>query len=570
MPSAEANGKTFEFPEGTSPEQMGVAIDEYFQAEEQKRYRPTDLVLGQPEAVLSLASSAVAEPIAGLAGIAGSILPGEPGQGARFVESTRDALTFEPLSGPGKRQLNAIASIVAPVGEAIADIQQAVGDSAFEAAGSEGVGAATAGAVGQAAPEAALMAIPFLGGAIRRSKNAILQGRRQKIGEKLERGEGDTDTARFDLDEEGNVVKSPEATSAISQGFDEAVVASIKTASPADARQMLAMLERSRKASENARFGAANRPSDVVGDSLSKRINHVRRVNTRAGRRVDFEARNLEGKPIELDGPIDQFLSNLDDMGIKFDDKTGKLSFDGSDLQGLPGPQRTLRTVVKRLLDVDTPDARAAHRVKRFIDEQVTFGKTQRGLSGRAERLLKDLRRGIDGALDETYPAYKAANDQYSQTIQVLDDFQGVAGQKMDLYGPNADKAIGTLSRRLLSNAQSRINLMDVIDDLNDVAAKTGGKFDDDIVSQVMFVDELGRRFGASAKTSLQGDVEKAAERAARSSVREAVTDAVVDKTKAAFGRTDPKAYEAMRKLLERRLRSGSQSTPGTQLAPLE
>ena len=33
MPKATANGKTFNFPEGTTPEQMGAAIDEYFGAE---------------------------------------------------------------------------------------------------------------------------------------------------------------------------------------------------------------------------------------------------------------------------------------------------------------------------------------------------------------------------------------------------------------------------------------------------------------------------------------------------------------------------------------------------------
>ena len=47
MPTATANGKRFTFPEGTTPEQMGQAIDEYFasqpgQVEQQPSTQPTE------------------------------------------------------------------------------------------------------------------------------------------------------------------------------------------------------------------------------------------------------------------------------------------------------------------------------------------------------------------------------------------------------------------------------------------------------------------------------------------------------------------------------------------------
>ena len=46
MPTATANGKKFNFPDGTTPEQMGQAIDEYFasqkQAPEETPASPTD------------------------------------------------------------------------------------------------------------------------------------------------------------------------------------------------------------------------------------------------------------------------------------------------------------------------------------------------------------------------------------------------------------------------------------------------------------------------------------------------------------------------------------------------
>lgn len=40
MPTANANGKKFTFPDGTTPDQMGQAIDEYFAASTLKKQAP--------------------------------------------------------------------------------------------------------------------------------------------------------------------------------------------------------------------------------------------------------------------------------------------------------------------------------------------------------------------------------------------------------------------------------------------------------------------------------------------------------------------------------------------------
>lgn len=64
------------------------------------------------EPTLSVASSIVAEPVAGLAGLIGSALPGEEGQGARFVEATREALTYDPRTAAGQQGLQAVGEAV--------------------------------------------------------------------------------------------------------------------------------------------------------------------------------------------------------------------------------------------------------------------------------------------------------------------------------------------------------------------------------------------------------------------------------------------------------------------------
>ncbi len=64
---------------------------------------------GIADAALSLGSGAVATPLAGLAGLVGSVLPGPKGQGADWVSKTQDALTYQPRTGVGQAITGAVA-----------------------------------------------------------------------------------------------------------------------------------------------------------------------------------------------------------------------------------------------------------------------------------------------------------------------------------------------------------------------------------------------------------------------------------------------------------------------------
>jgi len=286
-------------------------------------------------------------------------------------------------------------------------------------------------------------------------------------------------------------------------------VATVKGASPADRQKMRRMVSLLEQGKKNQRFSVLNRPSDVVGDSLVDRFKAVKSINKRAGNQLEFEAKKLQGQPVDVSGVMDDFLRTLqDDLGVTV--ANGKPSFAGSAIEGLDGPQKFLTRLLGRLRNSGaTPDAYDVHRMKKFIDEQVTFGKTAEGLGGKTERVAKGLRRQFDQLLDSQFPAYDNVNTQYADTVQALDAFQKAAGATIDLASGNADKAVGTLSRRLMSNAQSRVRLLDAIEGLQSTAGKYGKTFDDDVVSQALFVDELERVFGPSARTSLQGEVGK-------------------------------------------------------------
>lgn len=89
------------------------------------------------EPAAALVSGALAEPIAGIAGIAQAINPfAEPGAGAQAVEATREALTFQPRTQAGQAGLQAVGEAVAPVAETLTGAEEALGEATFEATGS--------------------------------------------------------------------------------------------------------------------------------------------------------------------------------------------------------------------------------------------------------------------------------------------------------------------------------------------------------------------------------------------------------------------------------------------------
>ena len=480
----------------------------------------------------------------------------ETAQGVKGIETLGDLietgvdLTRVPISGvAGISEMVAGKDITEAVDtlESIKDVGvgKTAGNKAFEVTGDPLWSTAA-----EMTPEILTSLIPIT--RMAKSRTAL----RSKIADKIKAGTSDSKVVNYMVDGAGKLKADKVATEAIKQGFDQGVVAAVKGASKADRVKMKKMIEVMKKGKTDALYAMKNRPSDVAGNSLVERINYVKKVNVDAGKKLDTVAKSLKGKPGNFDKPISQFVDDLDEMGITLDKKLNPV-FAGSDIDGLKGPQAAIQNMIKRMSRGGKPDAYDIHRMKKYIDEQVTYGKSAEGLAGKTERVLKKLRRNLDESLDTQYPAYNKVNTTYSDTINALDSIQDVAGKKMDLFGANADKATGTLLRRMMSNAQSRVNLVDSVDTLESVAKKYGSTFNDDIASQMLFVDELNTRFGPVAKTSLAGETVKAGKKVAADvatgrSFSEMAVQAggkVADKLS---GVSDDAAIESMMKLLSR------------------
>lgn len=102
------------------------------------------------EPMATVATGAIAEPIAGLTGLATLPFQGSE-QAEKNIEAVRQALTFIPRTQEGMQKLQQIAEFLKPVGEFVESEKKALGKAGFEATGEP-----LFGALGETAPAAVL------------------------------------------------------------------------------------------------------------------------------------------------------------------------------------------------------------------------------------------------------------------------------------------------------------------------------------------------------------------------------------------------------------------------------
>lgn len=344
-------------------------------------------------------------------------------------------------------------------------------------------------------------------------------------------------------------VKNPAQQQAIKQGFDEGLIAMIREASPTDRRNMLRSLEIMEQATGNKKFSMMNRTTDVAGESILNRYKVIRDVNKEAGDGIDdFAKKNLKNRAVDFEAPVQNFENALDNLGVKFNDDL-TLNFDLSIIENVAPAEEILNAIVKRMRAPREVTAYDVHNLKRYIDENVNYGKAANGLTGRAVNVVKQLRRQLDEVLDNQFPEYDRLNTTYAETIQAMDDFGTAIGRTIDPDSPSAASAIGTSLRGLGSNRQTRGRLLDSVQELDSLGNRYAN-FDDDVITQTAFTIDLDRVFGTKADTSLSGVLGEAAATAPTSTGQfiGAAARAAGNKLR---GVNQERQFEAMRNLLK-------------------
>lgn len=414
--------------------------------------------------------------------------------GKRVVEGAKTGAGYGAGFGAG----SSLASEKSPI------------DVAKETAMGAGVGAvggaalpvAFAGAKGTAN----LLKKPFAG----RAETAAAEGATQA--ELLQKGSTDASVATKALNEAGAVVDNPKAQEAVRQGVPKEDVALINQSSRTDKAKMAKMLETRVKGLTDKRYAATNRSTDVVGNTFVENVaKPVERLNKEAGKNLDVVAQRLAGQKIDPSNAVKEFTDALEQkIGVTVDEK-GNLNFKGSDFEGLKSVQSSINEIYKRARRLmASGDALQAHRTKSFIDQIVEYGAEGQGLKGKASTLLKQFRHNIDAELDSKFPAYNAANTQFSDTIQLLQQMSEAIGKKsFKLKDTFVDANTGTAMRRIFSNTQSRTKILSMLDQSQKTLQKYGIKSGEDVINQAAFADLLEKEFGTEAGTSMAGAIER-------------------------------------------------------------
>lgn len=376
----------------------------------------------------------------------------------------------------------------------------------------------------------------------------------------LYRQSGDIAAAGFKLDDAGRVVADKIQQKAIKAGVDEGAVAMIAAANKATKSRLKEMVEVLEKGKGNLEFRNFNPPQRVIGQAIKDRLSVIQSANRQAASELDGVVEGIKRKPVDVAPAINTFLDDLSNQGIRFNPRTGAVSFADSTIEGLDGAQSIIRRTINRLYNTNDPTLSAyrVHNAKKFLDEQVSYGKTQEGLSGTMQTIIKRLRHNLDGILDSNFPEYDRVNTVYSETRSVIDELQSLAGRKVDLTGDKVDKALGVMSRKVLSNYNTGTATEDLFEQLDEVAKRystpLNHAINDELKKLVSAEAELRKMFPTASKpNTFQGLIGSEVGRAAADAATGNKIGLMEKAAKAAgrvFSKSDEEKIQAIKDLL--------------------
>lgn len=526
-------------------------------------------MVGPLQAATTIATGAIAEPVAGAAGLLTAMTPGAAqGSGAGVVEQVQRNMTYQPSTQAGQQALQSVGETVSGAFNAVNEfgrdlglpewMLKPVGDVAFDVTGSPEVATTVATLPTALAEFFGLRGLQSLRSGTRlvddagnptktlqkvldkqglvyenltpEAKAAIPEFATPKLlpAPKTERGaisenaliaqikSGGRDDALAGLRVTGNRLEIDKlGNEAVRQGFEPSFVQAVKNTSPQTRREMDKMLKIMRRINVDRGLVAREglRPTNVIGDAVLDRVKFIRGEADKARIELDNIARNkLPGQKIDGAPVIQSLESAMDDLNIRLEEGPNGVPrpvFEGSDIS----KDRTSQKVIKDLIDLMAegvrPDAYRAHRLKRQLDRMIDFRKKSAGgLTDAGRKVLKSVRSSLNQAIRDVNPKYAEVNDILSSALTALDDFNKATGPSIDIFGDGAEKAIGTNMRSLLSNRQTRVNLDNSLRQLDSTASELGGQFPVNYADLLTFATGLEDRFGQVAKTSIGGIME--------------------------------------------------------------
>lgn len=484
---------------------------------------PLMTMLGSAENVASLAASGLLEPVAGLAGLGAEGLQAlgvDAPSGADVVRSVQD-FAYQPKTQEGQRIQQGVGKSLQKAGEMIKEnITEPLGINDLGQKTLESTGSPLAAT----AVETTIASLPellptgyFGGKLLKRSRQA-----KKIIADQIKAGNPNVDTVTKILNDRGDIVTNKTAKRALKTikkdiGSEKAtqlvsVTENMSDASKSQVNKMLDVIEKGRK---EPIFAQTNRPSDILGDAVANRAKAIARVNENAARNIgEIASKSLKGKVVDINNPVRGFFNDLQDIGVKIGkdpNSPTKIKLDFSESQFVGGGAEKIERLANFVKNGQV-DGFQGHRIKQFARELVDFGKgTDSAVSARSQNIIKKLASGINENLSSVSPEYRKANQRFAKTIELKEGFDKLAGKDIDIFSDISNKALGGKARRLVSNAESRVQIEQLINQADDVLNNDFRiRFKDDIPSLNHTVTQLENLFKIEPPGSFQGRIQRA------------------------------------------------------------
>lgn len=521
-----------------------------------------DKVSAAGKAAGSIVSSAIMEPIAGIAGLGRTLRAGGL-EGADVVQGVRD-WAYTPKDLLAQQYLGNIGEALEPITQTAEGVTRAAGDSGYRLGGS--VGGAIASAVPAAIAEllgAGLInrmkagrplvvngeAIPALEKRLNdrglsfdslsdEVKSSItgdatynpITNRVKPIAEdiavkQLEANPGNKDLIEYKV--KGNRLKKDQAVKeAMKQGFSKDIIATAKAASPETKKSLMDIMTGVQKVKSGVIPAYEFRSTDIPGKSLEKRIKYINAKNDLYVKDLDNLVKTrLKGVKVDITPVSSALKESLDKLDIRIDtpkvdsnlnliDSNGAeikptLDFKGSMISKDKASQRFINDLVDLMAEGSNVDALRFHKIKRQLWHlSDARKKSPAGLTDAGKKVMKSVAASLNKSVRDSVPEYAAINDKISRSIGAIDEIKELTGSKSDIFGAGGHKILGQKARGALSNNTSRVRMENSIQDLDLLAKEFGGGFNDNIMDLVYFADSIEDRFGTQARTSLKGQAE--------------------------------------------------------------
>jgi hypothetical protein len=304
-----------------------------------------------------------------------------------------------------------------------------------------------------------------------------------------------SELADIKLSDTGRVVADVTGAKLVSLDVPRPLVSVVTNANPATKRAMGEMLDIIETGSKNQIATMADRATDVVGESLAKRLSFLRGKRKALGEQLDDVVKN-ELSNIQVDmssvrSTLTKEIANKFDLDVVLNRKGG-LDLDG--LEKLPVKTRNQVRQINDILTAQTDNAtitgRQAHSLKKILDDFIDEGVSGADMSSKVKQSVSETRKFINSQLQTASQRYGDINANLAKIINAEEPFKKFSKyRKWD--ADNLKSVMGATVRNLSNDAPSNASLAQSIDMLDDVVKSFGLRLKDEPKAMILFNKDM-------------------------------------------------------------------------------